>query len=448
MLRVRPAVLALAVVVALVGCTDDDSGAEVPDPSPSVSRRPPITSAELVDAGLARAPGYGTGDLDLGVVPCDTTATDRYGTFTRTCLRDDAPVLAFDATGPDRSLLAPGSQGFDEGYVRAAVAAAGRFVVQDLIDSTAQWDDSPEAWAGLDAATGALFGDSPHDVRASIGDGTTTGWSDAGDWRENQGLRPAPYEPGVPRMSFDELEVAGITMSAIDGDYRLGFSGINVQVDARYRQPVLTEDGRTWELVHWLSATISSDEATGAASGIEWRDHVTVGAEVPDVRTIAPLHGLAGAAGPVATIDDLSLTLLEGAVLAKESENEARSWKTFTLGPGRELRIDGAGSYAAPGEGVRWTAVREFENYRLLVPGAASALAEIGTDDEGRYRVRVDLDASTSDGGTRAYHVEWDSTPETALAELQQIAGSMSFSVRCPVPSRVRACARTRRSVI
>jgi hypothetical protein len=447
--RLRPTVLALAAVLAVAGCTHAGGKTAEPSLSPSASPAPPITSAELVDAGLTRPGGYGTGDPTLGVVPCETTATDRYGTFTRTCLRDDAPVLAFDAAGPHKSLLAPGNQGFEEGYVRAAVAAAGRFVVQDLIDSTAQWDDSPEAWVGIGAATGALFGDSPHDVRASMGDDTTNGWSDAGDWREKKGLRPAPYVAGVPRMSFDELEVAGITMSAIDDDdYRLGFSGINVQVDGSYRQPVLSEDGRTWDLVHRFSATISSEEATGVARAIEWRDHVTVGAPVADVRTLAVLRGRPGESGPVVTIDDLSLTLPDGATLAKESGNEARSWKAFTIGPGRELGIDGAGSYEPPGEGGGWTAVRGFENYRLVVPGTHVALAEIGTDDDGRFRVRVDLDARTADGGTRGYHVEWDSTPETAVAELQRIAGSLSFAVRCPVPSRARACAATQRTVI
>jgi hypothetical protein len=395
---------------------------------------------------------YGTGDDSLGVVPCDSTGTDRYGTFTRACLRDDAPVLVFDATGDDGWLLAPGPLGFDEGYVRTAVAQAGRFVVEDLVDSTAQWDDSPAAWEGIDAAVGALWGGAPYDVRArpAADDDVIDGLFDIDGWREAQGLRPAPYLDGVPRVSLDQLKVSGISASPLDDDHRHGYAGINIHVDASYRMPAISEDGRTWELVHALSVTVSSEKDTGRASYVEWHDRVTVGARVRGgASALTRLAARPGRTGALVTIDDLTLNVPAGASAGGGSDDGAggvRDWKWFTLGPGRRLEVDGAGDYAPKGGSDAWIAVPGFDNFRLAVEGA-SAAAEIGTDDSGRYRVRVDLDVTASDGGSRPYHVEWDSTPDRALVELQAMAASFSVDIHCTVPSTVRACAQTQRSV-
>jgi hypothetical protein len=183
-------------------------------------------------------------------------------------------------------------------------------------------------------------------------------------------------------------------------------------------------------------------------SYVEWDDRASVGAQVKGgIAALSLLDVRPSRAGTPVTIDDLTFDLPVAATDSGGSDDGARAWKWFDLGPGRRLDVAGAGDYSPDGESDAWIAVPGFDNYRLPVMGA-SAAAEIGTDESGRYLVRIDLDVTTSDGGSRPYHLEWDSTPERALAELRGVTASFRVDISCAAPAASRACAQTRRALV
>ncbi|WP_421732976.1 hypothetical protein [Cellulomonas sp.] len=437
MIRVPPLVIALALALTLGSCavgpppTHAPSSSTAPVPAPTATV--PVTSESLVAAGLTDSAAIPTSDPMLGVVPCTTPATDRYGSYHPICLPDDAPILQFDPTGPWSWLVTPPGAPLplDPGYVASAVDQAGRLLV-DLIDSPAQWDDSPAAWSGIGSRFGALLNRGADDLRASVASRPErVGMFDLDDWREAWGLRPAAYPAEGPRLRVHDLRTTDIVVGGGRPTTRDDI-GVTVTVHARFSQPVLDADGATWELIQSVSLVVSSLEATGAVREIEWSEDHAVGRRLRGGQASLPRLDVDAAVPPgwaPQGIGALTFALPGSSSLAEESVDGATvAWRQFTLdGEGRELYVSGPALMHDPPPEGGWWVVPDFDNYGLDIPGAEVAAAEIGRDELGRFRARVDLQAFEH-GSTWNYHVEWDTTPERAEDELRMLVGSMSVT--------------------
>lgn len=441
MIRVSHIALVVALAVTLSSCTVAGSTDPAPSRTPSPTPTVPVSSETLVAAGLTDpAPSPAADDL-LGAVPCATAVTDAYGTYHPTCLRDDAPVLQFDPAGEWSWVVTPPGAPIplDAGYVASAVDQAGRLLV-DLIDSPAQWDDSPQAWSGIGTRVGSLLNLSPDDLRALVASQPeTVGMFDVDKWREARGIQPAEYPTDGPRIRLLDLRVAGMVVSAGEPVGRDNI-GITVTVRATFTQPVIDKDGTSWELRQHVSLVVSSLEATGAVRDIEWRDDYVLGRNLsggqqslPDLAT----EPATPTGWQPQTIGALTYALPEGSTLAEESaEGTTVPWKRFALPPldgPRELEISGPELDRDPVPEGGWWVVPGFANYGIDIPGSEVAAAEIGSDESGRYRARVYL-RSFEHGSAWLHHVEWDTAPDRAEAELREFVGAMSVALDPSAP--------------
>ena len=434
MIRVPYVALAVALTVTLCACTvsepPETALSQTPSPTPTV----PVSSETLVAADRTDTPPSPAADEMLGVVPCATAVTDAYGSYYPICVRDDAPVLRFDPAGQWSWVVTPPGAPIplDPQYVASAVDQAGRLLV-DLIDSPAQWDDSPQAWSGIGARVGSLLNRAPDDLRTVVASRPEkVGMFDVDQWREAAGNRPADYPTEGPRIRVLDLRVSQMSVSAGEPASRDNI-GVTVTVQATFTQPVIDTDGTPWELRQHVSLVVSSLEATGAVRDLEWSEDHVVGRNLRGGQQSLPEFPI-DAAMPTGwlpqSIGALTFALPDGSTLAEESvEGATVPWKRFDLPDGpREFDISGPELDHDPAPEGGWWVLPGFANYGLDIPGSEVAAAEIGTDGLGRYRARVDL-RSFEHGSTRKYHVEWDTTPERAEAELREVVGALSVAV-------------------
>jgi len=429
-------VLTVAIAVALTGCTD------APRPiastaSTSPSAVPLLSSRSFVDAGLTNAPPSAQSDHAVGVVPCTGRSTDRYGQFVRACLRRDAPVLRYDPHGKWAWLHDPAQAplAVSAGFVSAAVKQAGRLLV-DLIDSTAQWDDAPQAWSGIQSTLRSVIGkpaDGLRDQMASHPE--SAGVFDVGGWREKLGYRPAPYPTDVPRIRVLDLAVTDITL---EGGKKLTRKnvGVAVEVTATFTQPVVDAAGTTWELRQDVTLTVSSLQSTRRVVDIQWSEDHQVARSLTAGQNSLPrlaVHRATPQGWSRQSVGRLSFALPRGSVTKKKQRVEGTdrtSAEYQVAGTHAALEVSGPYVVADADPDGDWWVVPGFDNYGLRVPGASSAAAEVGRDDQGRFRARIDVDtpapAGSEPGSVLSYHLEWDTTPERAVDELRTMVGAMS----------------------
>jgi hypothetical protein len=431
------AVLAIPVAVALAACT----GA----PHPSASAVPPTTTAvpllssrSFIDAGLTNAPPSAQSDHAVGIVPCSERSADRYGQFVRACLRKDAPVLRYDPRGTWAWLHDPAQAplAVSVGYVSSAVRQAGRLLV-DLIDSTAEWDDAPEAWTGVQSQLHSVVGKPADGLRDQMRTHPeAAGVFDVGGWREKLGYRPAPYPKDVPRVRVLDLDVTDISLQGGKTLTRKNV-GVAVEVTATLSQPVVDADGTTWELRQEVTLTASSLESTRKVVEIEWEEDHQVSRSLTGGQNSLPqlvVHRATPQGWSRHSVDRLHFALPRGSVTKSKERVEGTdriAAEYEVAGTGAALEVSGPYVFTDADPDGDWWVLPGFDNYGLRVPGATSAAAEVGRDDQGRFRARIDLQmpapAGMAAGTELSYHLEWDTTPERAVDELRTMVGAMSL---------------------
>jgi hypothetical protein len=425
---------AFVLVAVLAGCSSGGTEplSEIEEAAASLTA--PVGTDALAAAGLLENETLDpTGNAAVGVVVSDTTAVDRYGEYTRVRLADDAPVLTFDPEGPWGQLVRElGTQ-----HINDTLTAGARYFVDEWVDSPARWDDSAEAWAGLNAATQTVMASSEIDMHAaatSAQSGSTT--FDIGNWREGLGFRPAPYTPGVPRITVDSLTVTDMSVNRPE-DNRDAV-GLRVTFEMKFREPVVDATGAAFVMQQSLTLTVTGLKTRDGVIGISGNGTYSISSPLAGGMKTLPVFETPAdvpKGWQTHTIDGLTFATPPGIAQDTSSEaDETPAWTQFTLTPetapdagdAKVLYVRGAATNEADDAGG-WYAVYGFQNYGLTVDGADLAAAEIGTDEYGRYRVRVYLSAE-QDGKPVSYHIEWDTTPETAQGELVQYVGAMSIA--------------------
>lgn len=429
---------ALVLVAVLAGCSsggtpDGDPQSEAEAAAAALTA--PVGTDELAAVGLLEAEELDPADnAAVGVVVSDTTATDRYGEYTRVRLADDAPILAFDPEGPWGELV----RMLSVQHINDTLAAGARYFIDEWVDSPARWDDSAEAWSGLSAATHTLLGTSEIDMHAAVTSAQSANrMFDIGDWREGLGLRPAAYAPGVPRITVDSLEVTDMSVFRPETEDAIDHVGLSVTFTMGFREPVVDASGETFVMQQWQTMTINGVTTMDTVVGVTWDGGYSV--DLPLAGGMDTLPVIETPAGvpdgwQTQTIDELTFATPPGSTPDTSSEADVTpAWTQITLTPGTAadsgaqlLYVRGAEA-SDPDDVGHWNAVYGFQNYGLTVPGADHAAAEIGTDSQGRYRARVFLSAE-QDGKPVSYRIEWDTTPETAQNEVVQYVGAMSIA--------------------
>lgn len=431
--RARSAAPAALLLLALAACSGGDAaaGGDAPaqDAAPAGSSLvAPASAADLAAAGLLPDSELGEDtSAEHGVVPGTETATDRYGEYTRVSLAPDAPVLTLDPAGPWGELL----DWLDPAYVQQALTTGATFFVEEWVDAPTRWDDSAEAWARLNTATGELMQQVGQDVRAWVADGDGADRIfDLDDVREGLGVRPVEYAPGQARFVVDDLSVTNMGVYAPfadSGDTET--IGLSVTYEISTRELVTTADGGVATLRAWLSLTLGSFESTGAVVQLWWDGSFQVERELDGGTAALPV--LETPTGVPAGWEHASVGGLTFAVpTGGSTQDDGDGWLGYTLdttvadGSDAMLWVLEPRDVSEAAVGT-WYVLEGFTNYGLQVPGATAAAAEIGSDVWGQYRARVFING-TIDGKPVAYRIEWDTTPERAQEELVTMVGAMS----------------------
>lgn len=431
----RVGVLVLAIVLA--GC----SAGSAPAPAGTTevaasSLSAPVSTSELAAAGLlADADIDVTSNARFGILASEQTASDRYGEFTPVRLADDAPILTYDLSGPWAEI----TDWLDPQYVSDAVATGARFFVDEWLDSPARWDDTAEAWAGVNTAVGTLRGAVGQDVRAAVasGDGADRLF-DLADWREELGLRPAEYVPGVPRISIADIQVTDMAVYAPNGDSGdLDDIGLSVTYEVSFSEPVVNTDGDVFGMQQALSLTLSSLQSTGLVDRLHWDGTYSVARKLSGEMSTLPTFATSAGVPEgwqVQALGRLTYATPPGAAVSSSSDDGASpAWTEYALNTRTATGDDVAYLWVRDAVEVeesaacQWNAVDRFENYGLELPGVACAAAEVGADTYGRFRVRLFFGVEQN-GEWRSYRMEWDTTPSTAEQELSNFAGALSIA--------------------
>ncbi|MBD7918676.1 hypothetical protein H9657_10365 [Cellulomonas sp. Sa3CUA2] len=439
----RHALALLLVAGTLVGCSAAPSPTTSdprPTPTPSTSPTPltaPVSTDALVDRGLTAEPVPGSVGTAVGVEPCPDVETDGYGTYSRVCLRDDAPILAFDPQGPYSWLALGVPYPVRPDFTAAQIPVAARFLLGALADPVTQWDDSPAAWARTNAELDTLFGEPGHDLRPEDpASDAVMGLFDAGGWRGAAGLRPAATTAGQTRTRVDTLEISGLSGSSV-GEATVENQGLTVDVKA-VTSAVVLDDHVAWELRRGVLAHVRSVQSTGLVDGVEWSAWHAVGREVAGGVDALPVLATQAAVPDGWVVRDevpgLSFALPPDAGEPEVTTgDEPGTTYTYTFADsGAQVRVERR--YVPRGDAGRWFARRDHESYGLRVPGIRYAAAEAGTSPRGRYLVTVDLvteppaDPEGGDDQVGAYTVTWESTGQTATEEIRERIGTFSHS--------------------
>lgn len=428
MTRTALPLLVLAVGLAACSAAPPPSSAE-PTPTPSPSPTPlaaPVTTEELVERGLTVVPEPGVGSIAPGVEACPEPATDPYGTYHRVCVRDDAPVMAFDPDGPYNWLAYGAPYRVRPEFSAAQVPVSVRFVVDAFADPVTQWDDSPEAWARVNAGLDALFDAPGYDLRPEDpASDAVMGVFDVDGWREEAGLEPAAAAEGQTRTRMEELKVDGM-LGTLVGEDSPEAQALTVGVKAVTSQVVL-EDDLAWELRRGVHADVTSLQRTGEVHSVEWSAWHAVGRYVAGgIDALPVLETGSSVPGGWVTREEvpgLSFALPPGVEAPQvTTDDEWGTVYTYTL-PGEAGQVRVERRYRPRASAAEWFARRGHVSYGLRVPGVWYAAAEAGPDGRGRHLVTVNLlqePHAETDESVGAFVVRWESTPETATDEIRE----------------------------
>lgn len=436
MLRARAASPIALLLLVLTACSGGDAGTDTGAAGATAGTEAmaltvPVSTTELGAAGLLEDVELDWAvSADNGIVAGAGTATDRYGEYVRAALAPDAAVRSYDPAGPWAEVL----DWLDPAYVQQAVSDGARFFVEEWLDSATRWDDSAEAWAALNAATGELMGRVGQDVRVWAADGEDAHrFFDLDDWREGLGVRPVAYPTDQPRFVVSDLAVTDMGVYAPfaeDGD--LENVGLSVTFEATTHELVTTADGGVALMRQWMTLTLGSMQSTGNVEQLWWNSNYDVQRRLTGGMAALPVLETTPAvpAGwEPTTVGGLTFAVPAGGAV----QDDGDGWLGYPFGTSTQAGDDAMfwvhgprdiGADETPGS---WIALEGFDNYGLTIPGATVAAAEIGHDMWGQYRVRIFLHGTTG-GDLVAYRVEWDTTPERAEAELRQVAGTLSVT--------------------
>lgn len=254
--------------------------------------------------------------------------------------------------------------------------------------------------------------------------------------REKLGYRPAPYPKDVPRVRVLDLDVTDISLQGGKTLTRKNV-GVAVEVTATLSQPVVDADGTTWELRQEVTLTASSLESTRKVVEIEWEEDHQVSRSLTGGQNSLPqlaVHRATPQGWSRHSVDRLHFALPRGSVTKSKERVEGTdriAAEYEVAGTGAALEVSGPYVFTDADPDGDWWVLPGFDNYGLRVPGATSAAAEVGRDDQGRFRARIDLQmpapAGMAAGRELSYHLEWDTTPERAVDELRTMVGAMSL---------------------
>ncbi|WP_449386046.1 hypothetical protein [Cellulomonas soli] len=389
----------------------------------------PASTDDLIEAGLVTEASIDrTANAQFGVVASQETVIDSYGAYTRLELADDAPVLTYDPEGEWGWM----TEQFDAAFITESLKTGATYLVEDWADSPVRWDDSKRAWDEFTAAATELIGPLEGDPRTLLSDSRGQ-YLDVDDWRQALGLRPEPYVDGQVRVEVTRLEVDHMYYYEL----KAGGSamGLSLGLVMAFDEVVVRTDGTRFVMPQEIAVDI---DFAGPGGGVE---KVSVGGDLSVGRTLeggvdaVPLlevEPTVPGGWQTVQVGRLSLALPPGAAQSTSSgENVWPVWRSYTLGAATgsdaELPVMVVRDAVAGSEEPGWFALDGFENARLQIPGATSAVAEFGSEADGRYLVRIDV-YTVQDGAPVFYEVEFDSTAETAQEELLQYVATMSVA--------------------